>query len=330
MTLATSQELRRSLAPYESYPLQGLLTRASHRFGNKTAVIDGDRSFTYSQMEKNSDRLAAALAGLGVRKGDRVAILAPNCVEFVISFFGILKAGAVVSTINSGYREREIAHQLNDSGAETLIVHEALKPIADLARDDVKGLKREIVISSDSSDSSSFWGLLESAPDAPPNVTIDPKSDLAALPYSSGTTGLSKGVMLTHYNLASNVRQFVAREGEEASLTENDVILTHLPLFHIYGMNVLMNGAIGTGATQVMMGRFDMDEFLGLMSRHRVTVLFTVPPVGLGLTQYPAVGDTDLSALRVGFFGAAPLSEDMQLRVQDGAGDSDNPGVWDD
>ncbi|MYA61587.1 MAG: 4-coumarate--CoA ligase family protein [Dehalococcoidia bacterium] len=317
MTLATSQELRRSLAPYESYPLDGLLTRASQRFGNKTAVIDGDRRFTYRQVGAHSDRLAAALAGMGVVKGDRVAILAPNCVEFVISFFGILKAGAVVSTVNSGYREREIAHQLNDSGAETLIVHEALKPVADLARDDVRGLKREIVISSDSSDSSSFWGLLESAPDAPPNVTIDPMNDLAALPYSSGTTGLSKGVMLTHYNLASNVRQFVSRKGEEASLTENDVILTHLPLFHIYGMNVLMNGAIGTGATQVMMGRFDMDEFLGLMSGHGVTVLFTVPPVGLGLTQYPAVRDTDLSALRVGFFGAAPLSEDMQLRIQD-------------
>ena len=126
--------------------------------------------------------------------------------------------------------------------------------------------------------------------------------------------------MLTHYNLSSNVEQFTRREGEEANLRANDVILTHLPLFHIYGMNVLMNGAIAAGATQVMMGRFDMDEFLGLMSGHGVTVLFTVPPVGLGLTQYPAVRETDLSALRVGFFGAAPLSEDMQQRVQESLG----------
>ena len=320
MALATAQELRKSLAPYESYPLQGLLTRASQRFGNKTAVIDGDRSFTYSEMGELSDRLAAALAGLGVGKGDRVAILAPNCAEFVIAFFGILKAGAVATTVNSGYREREIAHQLNDSGAETLIVHEALKPMSDLARDEAKGIEREIAIRPDSSDGSSFWGLLENAPASAPGVSIDPKSDVAVLPYSSGTTGLSKGVMLTHHNLSSNVEQFTRREGEEANLVANDVILTHLPLFHIYGMNVLMNGAIAAGASQVMMGRFDMDEFLSLLSERRVSVLFTVPPVGLGLTQYPGVSETDLSALRVGFFGAAPLSEDMQVRIQESLG----------
>ncbi len=320
MALATAQELRKSLAPYESYPLQDILTRAATRHGDRTAVIDGDRSFTYSEMSELSDRLGAALAGLGIGKGDRVAILAPNYVEFVIAFFGILKAGAVVTTVNSGYREREIAHQLNDSGTETLIVHEALKPMSDLARDDVSSLKREIVIEADSSDSSSFWGLLENAPASPPSVEIDPMNDLAVLPYSSGTTGLSKGVMLTHYNLSSNVEQFTRREGEEATLRTSDVILTHLPLFHIYGMNVLMNGAIGVGAAQVMMGRFDMDEFLALLSEHRVSALFTVPPVGLGLTQYPGVAETDLSALRVGFFGAAPLSEDMQLRIQEALG----------
>ncbi len=320
MALATAKELRKSLAPYESYPLQDLLTRAARRFGRKIAVVDGECAYTYSQLSEYSDRLSRALAELGIAKGDRVAILAPNCVEFVIAFFGILKAGAVVTTVNSGYREREIAHQLNDSGAETLIVHESLKAMADLARDDVTELKRDIVIRPDSSDSASFWGLLESAPASPPDVAIDPRNDLAVLPYSSGTTGLSKGVMLTHYNLSSNVEQFTRREGEEANLRANDVILTHLPLFHIYGMNVLMNGAIAAGATQVMMGRFDMDEFLDLMSGHGVTVLFTVPPVGLGLTQYPAVRETDLSALRVGFFGAAPLSEDMQQRVQESLG----------
>ena len=318
--MATAQELRKSLAPYDSFPLQDLLTRTSHRYGGRTAVIDGDRTFTYSQMSEYSNRFAAALAGMGIGKGDRVAILAPNCVEFVIAFFGILKAGAIVTTVNSGYREREIAHQLNDSGAETLVVHEALKPMADLAHDEVAGLERDIVIRQDSSDGSSFWGLLENAPTSPPSVVINPKNDVAVLPYSSGTTGLSKGVMLTHYNLTSNVQQFLGRVGEEAGLVESDVILTHLPLFHIYGMNVLMNGAIGAGATQVMMGRFDMDEFLALLSGERVSVLFTVPPVGLGLTQYPAVRETDLSSLRVGFFGAAPLSEDMQGRIQDALG----------
>ena len=115
----------------------------------------------------------------------------------------------------------------------------------------------------------------------------------------------------------ANVQQFLNRRDELSVIGPDDVLLTHLPLFHIYGMNVLMNGAIGAGSTQVMMGRFDMDEFLDLISRHRVSMLFTVPPVGLGLTQYPGVPDYDLSALRVGFFGAAPLSAEMQQRIQD-------------
>ena len=315
--MATAAQLRRSLAPYEEFPLQDLLTRAIVRYGGKTAVIDGDRTYTYAQLGEYSDRLASALASLGVSPGDRVAILAPNCAEFVIAFFGIVKAGAIVTTVNSGYREREIAHQLNDSGAETLIVHSVLKSMADAARSEIPALKREIVINQDSSDADSFWGLLENASSTPPSITVDPVNDVAVLPYSSGTTGLSKGVMLTHHNLVANVQQFLNRQDEASVIRPDEVLLTHLPLFHIYGMNVLMNGAIGAGCTQVMMGRFDMDKFLDLTSRHRVSMLFTVPPVGLGLTQYPSVPDYDLSALRVGFFGAAPLSAEMQQRIQD-------------
>ena len=314
--MATVDTLRRSLAPYEEYPLPYLLSRAAARYGGKAAVIDGDRSYTYAQLDEYSGRLASALAGIGVAPGERVAVLAPNCVEYVIAFYGIVRAGAVVTTINSGYREREIAHQLNDSGASTLIVHHALKAISDSARSETPALSREIVITGDPSDAGSFWALLENASPNPPEVAVDPANDVAVLPYSSGTTGLTKGVMLTHHNLVANVRQFLNRPGEASAMVADDVILTHLPLFHIYGMNVLMNGAIGAGATQVMMGRFDMDEFLSLMARHRVTQMFTVPPVGLGLTQYPGVADHDLSSLRVGFFGAAPLSADMQARIQ--------------
>ena len=317
---ATAQELRKSLAPYEAIPLQELLARAARRWGGKTAIIDGERVFTYADLREQSDRLAAGLAAMGVERGERVAILAPNCAEFVISFYGVLKAGAIATTVNSGYREREIAHQLNDSGARTLIVHESLREMSDAARETAAGVERRVVIGGAPDSRESFWALVEGAADEPPNFAVDPLNDVAVLPYSSGTTGLSKGVMLTHANLVSNTRQFLARAGEEASLREDDVILTHLPLFHIYGMNVLMNGAIGSGAAQVMMGRFDMDEFLDLLERHRVTVLFTVPPVGLGLTQHPGVAARDLSSLRVGFFGAAPLSADLQSRIQDALG----------
>ena len=318
--MASMTPQRPSLAPYESFPLQSLLSRTASRLPHKVAVIDGERSFTYRQLQEYSDRFAAALAAMGVSKGDYVGILAPNCAEFVIAFYGILKAGAVVTTVNSAYREREIAHQLNDSGAGVLLAHHDLLQTAEGARDDAPCVKRLISIGEGSGDPDSFWGLIERSQATLPSVSVDPKEDIAVLPYSSGTTGLSKGVMLTHYNLTTNVRQLIDRQGEAAAPGEDDVILVHLPLFHIYGMNVLMNPAIGLGATQVMMGRFDMDLFLTLISKHRVSTLFTVPPVGLRLTQYPAVGSYDLSALRLCFFGAAPLSGDMQGRIQETLG----------
>jgi acyl-CoA synthetase (AMP-forming)/AMP-acid ligase II len=315
-----AREARASLASYESYPFQRVLQRTADRLPDKVAVIDGERRFTYRDLDGHSSRLAAALASLGVAKGDRVGLLAPNCAEFVIAFYGILKVGAVATTINSGYREREIAHQLNDCGARVLIVHEALLGMADSARDATAGLERLIAIKEGSDDADSFWGLIEHAQATPPSVAIEPSDDLAALPYSSGTTGLSKGVMLTHFNLAANLRQLVERPGEAAGFTSDDVILVHLPMFHIYGLQVLMNAAIAAGGTQVLMGRFDMELFLGLMSRHRVTWMCTVPPVALGLTSYPDLGAYDLSSLKVGLCAAAPLSADLQIRLREAIG----------
>jgi len=241
--------------------------------------------------------------------------MAPNCTEFEIAFFGIVRVGAVATTLNSAYQQREIAHQINDSGAETLIVYEALEGIAKEAQYATPRLRRLIVIRPTSKDPQSFWGLLENAPVKPPSVSINPQEDLAALPYSSGTTGLSKGVMLTHHNLTCNLEQFAQRPGEGASFLRDDVFLVHLPLFHIYGLEVLMNAVIHVGATQVLMGRFDIELFLNLVSQHRVTQLYTVPPVGLGLTQYPGVSQVDLTSLRLGFLVAAPCSQDLQDRV---------------
>ena len=312
--MPTSSPLRPSLAPYREYPLQEILQRTAIRLPQKVAVIDGERRFTYRELDRSSDRFAAALLSQDVEPGDRVALLAPNCVEFVVAFYGVLKAGAVITTVNSGYREREIAHQLNDSGAETLIVHEALLPTAGAARDGTPGVKRVIPISKGSSNPGSFWGMIEGAPSVVPSMPINPRDDVATLPYSSGTTGLAKGVMLTHFNLTVNLEQsFKAKE--DALPTEEDVVLVHLPLFHIYGLQVIMNAVIAAGGTQVMMGRFDMDLLLGLLSGHGVTQLFTVPPVGLGLTAFPGVKDHDLSALRVGCLAAAPSSAELQTRV---------------
>lgn len=317
--MSSVSNIRPSQSPYPSYPLQDILRRSSERYGEKVAVIDGDRIFTYKELDHLSDRFASALAAQGVIKSDHIGLLSPNCVEFVIAFFGIIKTGAVATTINSGYREREIAHQLNDSGARILVVHESLTEMANAARDLVKNSISRIVIKPGSVEHGTFWELLDSAPSGIPSVNINPKEDLAALPYSSGTTGLTKGVMLTHFNLTSNVHQFIDRN-EQGIIRHDEIVLVHLPLFHIYGLEVLMNASIGAGATQVMMGRFNIDEFLGLLETHKVTMLFTAPPVGLALSQYPDLTNYDLSALRVGFIGAAPLSADLQSRIQDRTG----------
>ena len=315
--MTSSTPLRSSLQPYSVHPVQQYLVDAAEKWPLKIAVIDGERRFTFGDLNAHSDRLASALVNTGVEKGDRIGLLAPNCAEFEIAFFGVLKTGATVTTINSGYREREIAHQLNNSRASILIVHDSLVEMVDAAKPLLNDVPEVIVIRPDGSDPESFWGRIAAAPAEAPRVEIDPMNDLAVLPYSSGTTGLSKGVMLTHHNLTSNVEQFIKRPGEFAEPREDDVVLVHLPLFHIYGMNVLMNPCIALGNAQVMMGRFDMDEYLGLLDEHRVSVLYTAPPVLVGLSQYPGVRDHDLSALRCMMIGAAPLSAELQNRVKE-------------
>jgi acyl-CoA synthetase (AMP-forming)/AMP-acid ligase II len=313
-------QIRPSLAPYQEYPLHQLLHRTATIFPQKIAVIDGERRFTYQQLNEYSDRFAAGLASLGVAKGDRVGVLAPNCVEFVIAFFGVIKAGAVASTINTGYREHEIAHQVNDSGTETLVVHPDVLQTVQLALDEARDIQRLIVINETSKDPASFWGLIESSPSTPPPIVIDARNDLAALPYSSGTTGLAKGVMLTHFNLTANLKQFIDRPDEDSSPLEDDVVLAHLPFFHIYGLQVVMNATIAIGGTQVIMGRFDMELLLRLLSDHGVTQLFTVPPVGLGLTKYPGVSNYNLSSLRMAVLAAAPSSREFQSSLQEALG----------
>lgn len=318
--MPSPKPVRSSLRPYAVRPVQQYIVDAASRWPSKIALIDGDRRFTFGELNAHSDRLAAALAGIGVHKGDRVGLLAPNCAEFEIAFFGVLKTGATVTTINSGYREREIAHQLNNSRASILIVHDSLVEMAEAAKPLLTEPPKVIVIQPDGTDPDSFWGVIAASPARAPQVEIDPMEDIAVLPYSSGTTGLSKGVMLTHHNLTSNVDQFLNRPGELAEPGADDVVLVHLPLFHIYGMNVMMNPCIAIGSPQVLMGRFDMDDFLGLMEKHRVTAVYTVPPVLVGLAQYPGVKDHDLSALRFMVIGAAPLSEELQTRVQEVTG----------
>ena len=209
--MSTSAPVRSSLEPYAVHPVQQYLIDAADKWPSKIAIIDGDRRFTFGDINAHSDRFAAALADMGVKKGDRVGLIAPNCAEFEIAFFGVLKTGAIVTTLNSGYREREIAHQLNNSRASILIVHESLVEMSEAAKPLLDSPPEVVVIYPDGIDPTSFWARIATAPAQAPDIKFDPMNDIAALPYSSGTTGLSKGVMLTHHNLTSNVEQFIKR-----------------------------------------------------------------------------------------------------------------------
>ncbi len=307
---------RPSVAPYPRHPLHDYLLSTADRLGSKTAIVDRGQELTFAQLRDRTAILASALAGMGIIKGDRVAIFAPNCWEYVASFYAISWIGAVVTTLNPSYREREVEYQLRDSGAKAIILSEHLYPVLEPVLPKLSELKHVIVIGGHVGQiSRTFEDLINTGSNEPPSVGIDPVEDVVVLPYSSGTTGLPKGVMLTHSNLTSNVQQLIGRR-EIGAPKPDDVLMVHLPLYHIYGMNVIMNVAVALGATQVMMGRFEMEQFLQLLSDNRVSVLYTVPPVVLALTQFPGVREYDLSALRLCFVGAAPMSAELQNKLE--------------
>ena len=224
-------------------------------------------------------------------------------------FHGIAAAGCVVSPINALYTPDEIAHQLQDSGARTLVTISAFLDRATAAAE--KSAVKEIIVLDGAPGHLSLRDLLSS--EAPsPQVEIDPAADLVTLPYSSGTTGLPKGVMLTHRNLVANVVQC-------RSLIEvgpEDRILAVLPFFHIYGLTVLMNCGLAWGGATVTLPRFDLEDFLGAIQEHKVTWAFVVPPILLAVAKHPVVDRFDLSSLRYIDSGAAPLSADLATAAE--------------
>ena len=279
-----------------------ILAGASAR-GDKPALIDGPsgRVLTYAALAAGVDRMAAGLAARGFGPGGVFGILSPNVPEFAVAFHGVGRAGGAATTMNPLSSVDELAHQLADSRARFLLTVPALAETARAAAD--RAGVEELFVFGEAPGATPFSDLLLDA--SPPRVSLDPATALAALPYSSGTTGLPKGVMLTHRNLVANVAQFAAVDDGGP----DDVLIGILPFFHIYGMTVIANAALRNGSTVVTMPRFDLVEFLTLMQDYRVTKAFLVPPILVALAKHPLVDDFDLSALVRIVSGAAPLSE---------------------
>ncbi len=287
-------------------PVTTYVLSHSTDMSGETAIIDGPtgRTLTYAELEDGIRALAGGLVARGFAKGEVIALMSPNNPEFAVIFHGIAMAGGTITTINPSYTYQETQHQLVDSNATMLIT---VPLFLDVARKSIEGTNvREIFVIGEAEGATSLSELF--GPPLAEHVPVEP-SDVVVLPYSSGTTGLSKGVMLTHRNLIANIAQVVSA-GE---ITSADRLIAVLPFFHIYGMQVLMNTGLKAGATIITMPRFDLAQFLQLHQDYAITRSFVAPPIVVALAKHPLVDDYDLSSLSQVFSGAAPLSAELAL-----------------
>jgi long-chain acyl-CoA synthetase len=303
---------------YPSGPLHEVMRATAARFPDRTAISFKNQAITFSDFDRESNRLANGLSRLHLASGDRMALYLPNCPQYELAFYAASKLGVVACPINPSYREREITYHVNDSGAKVMITHATLRPIVDACRAQTPDLARVVVLGDSPNDAHghavSYDEVMDSGSGADPDVNVN-QSQLAALPYSSGTTGLPKGVMLTHRVLVYNQRQYL----DSSRIGPGDAFPIFLPLSHIYGV-MLMNAALGSGAHQIVMERFDLETLLNVIQQHRVTVLHLVPPVLLALANAPHLDRSQFSTIRYALSAAAPLAPDIARRVQERLG----------
>jgi long-chain acyl-CoA synthetase len=290
--------------------LADALHASAERSPQAAALVFQGRTITYADLDDLADLTAAALSGLGVAKGDRVALVAGNVPEFVSTLFGILRVGAVVCPLNVQLTPEELGYILADSGARVAVTEMATLPPVLAVRDRVADLETILVIGGPPAPTGTL-SLEEALRGAgePPAVDTEP-GDLAVIAYTSGTTASPKGAMLTHRNLASNVEQLAAVPAMAAR--PDDVVLIALPLFHSYALNTALNLAIAGGAAALLVERFDPGETLDLIARHGVTVVVGAPPMyGAWLAAAGAGHAADLSSVRLATSGAAALPPEV-------------------
>jgi long-chain acyl-CoA synthetase len=328
-----------SLAPYPERPVWSLLEESARRFPNQTAVAfpvaPMAKSLSYTQLVAEAEQFAGALASMGIGKGDRVGLVLPNCPQFVVAWYGIQRLGAVAVGNNPLYTQREMTHQLTDAGIDTVVVLDVLYPLIGAIRDQV-GLKRVIVTSigdylgfpinklsvlkqkKEAQKEGHPWPPVPADHDVLrwadvmrgsygdlPSLEVEAKEDVAALVYTGGTTGLSKGAMLTHHNMVSNALQTAAwfvdvEEGSEG-------IMCVLPFFHSYGLSAVMNVGLAKGMKLVLLPRFELEMALKAIQKEKPTLFPGVPRIYIAINESPESKDYDLSSIRACFSGAAPL-----------------------
>ena len=271
----------------------------------RVVLIDGPSgaSLTGAALRDRIERLAGGLTARGYGTGQVIALMAPNSPDFAVVFHGVAYGGGTITTINPTYTAPEVAHQLKDAGASILFTIPAFLEIAQAA---IQGTKvREIIVLGQADGHASLDDMMGAPIKA--QVPVDLDRHILVLPYSSGTTGLPKGVMLSHRNLVVNVDQIIPL----LDIRAGEASVAFLPFFHIYGMNVLMNAFLAAGGILVTMPRFDLQAALTHIQAHKVRLLLVAPPVAIALAKHPMVDQFDLSSLKVVLSAAAPLGSEV-------------------
>ncbi|KAJ7982680.1 4-coumarate--CoA ligase like [Quillaja saponaria] len=300
--------------PLHTYCFQNLSD-----FADRPCLIMASTGRTYSFCETHllSRKIASGFSKLGVKRGDVVMILLQNCAEFVLSFIGGSMIGAVTSTANPFYSAAEIFKQLTASKAKLIITEsQYVKKLREAGENYLKlGEDFKVITIDNPPDNCLHFSVISETADKDgeilPEVEIDP-NDAVALPFSSGTTGLPKGVVLTHKSLITSIAQQVDGENPNLYLTKDDVVLCVLPLFHIFSLNSVLLCSLRAGAAVLLMQKFEIGALLELIQRHKVTVAAVVPPLVLALAKSPMVAEFDLSSIKKVLSGAAPLGKELE------------------
>jgi len=291
-------------------PITEFVLRYADITPDKIAICDGlgETGYTYAALCGRIHRLAGALAAEGVGPGTVVALMASNCPDYAVVFHAVAVAGATLTTVNPTYTPEEVRFQLIDSRATWAICVEAALPVLQEA---ISGTDVEQVVTMGES-VGDVRALSSLDADAITQVPVEVATHVVVLPYSSGTTGLPKGVMLSHRNLVANLHQ---TQGVLA-FKDDESVIAFMPFFHIYGMQVLMNTLLAYGVEVVTLPRFDLGKVLELVQERRITRLFAVPPIVLALAKHPIVDDYDLSSLRHIMCGAAPMGAEITQEAE--------------
>ncbi|MGH7411712.1 MAG: long-chain-fatty-acid--CoA ligase, partial [Candidatus Methylomirabilis sp.] len=324
---------------YPDAPLHRFLSESARTHPDRDAIIFYGARLSYRALNEAADRFAAGLAARGLAKGDRVSIFLPNCPQMVIAYYGTLRAGGVAVSTSPLYSARELEHQLNDSGAQTIVSLSKFYPLVKEVAPKT-GLKRIIVTNikeyfppllrhlftllkekkeghrvklEHGSGTEDFKKFLSSAGAAPPAIEVHPDAP-ALLQYTGGTTGLAKGAVLTHRNLVVNTMQTGAWLVQDRGGTE--IFLGVIPFFHVYGMTVVMNLCISLGHTMVLLPHFKVKEVLETIAKYRPTLFPGVPTMYVAINNFPGVGKYNLRSIKACLSGAAPLPVEVQTRFE--------------